>query len=220
MNYKNEMYNKIFEKYKDFNYYDIENIYKNALLGIYNKNIIGQKNNKRRSLYYPRLAVNYAIKYALSYNNEYPNYKDAGGDCANFISQCLFAGGKSMVGNNPGNLDNWFCNSNNKWNTKLISSTWRGARAFSKFWSKNAREYKDFGIKYFNSFKTFNNIYRYASRGDIISFLDMNNIAYHTLIIVDYNNGDLICASHSYNSSNRSLFREKPEGGVRVYKVE
>ncbi len=38
-------------------------------------------------------AVAYADKWAMSYNPEYENYKDDGGDCANFVSQCLFAGG-------------------------------------------------------------------------------------------------------------------------------
>ena len=38
-------------------------------------------------------AVNYAKKYWSNYNPNYPNCNDIGGDCANFVSQCLYAGG-------------------------------------------------------------------------------------------------------------------------------
>lgn len=38
-------------------------------------------------------AINYAYKYWSSYNPSYRNYNSVGGDCANFISQILLAGG-------------------------------------------------------------------------------------------------------------------------------
>ena len=38
-------------------------------------------------------AVNYAYKYWSSYNPNYKNYNSVGGDCCNFVSQCLYAGG-------------------------------------------------------------------------------------------------------------------------------
>lgn len=37
--------------------------------------------------------VAYADKWAMSYNKAYSNYAGQGGDCANFVSQCLYAGG-------------------------------------------------------------------------------------------------------------------------------
>ncbi len=46
-------------------------------------------------------AVAYANRYALSYNPAYENYNSIGGDCANFVSQCLYAGGLPMT-------DKWF----------------------------------------------------------------------------------------------------------------
>ncbi len=57
-------------------------------------------------------AKNYADNYALSPNSGvYPVFSE---DCTNFISQALFAGGYSMVGNYPGNsnVDNsfWYFN--------------------------------------------------------------------------------------------------------------
>lgn len=43
---------------------------------------------------YNRIAArDYAYKYWSSYNPAYTSYKGNGGDCANFVSQCLHAGG-------------------------------------------------------------------------------------------------------------------------------
>lgn len=39
------------------------------------------------------LSSAYAQKYALNYNSEYKDFTDSGGDCTNFVSQCLAAGG-------------------------------------------------------------------------------------------------------------------------------
>lgn len=46
-------------------------------------------------LYSWRKAVAYADKYWRHYNPAYPNYSSRGGDCANFVSQCLRAGGET-----------------------------------------------------------------------------------------------------------------------------
>lgn len=42
------------------------------------------------------LAIGYALKWALDRNPKYYNYDRLGGDCTNFISQCLFAGMSQM----------------------------------------------------------------------------------------------------------------------------
>lgn len=44
-------------------------------------------------LYDRDAAVAYARQYALSFNSQYANYANSGGDCMNFVSQCLHAGG-------------------------------------------------------------------------------------------------------------------------------
>lgn len=43
-------------------------------------------------------AVNYAKKYWNNYNPNYRNFNSVGGDCANFVSQCLKAGGLKTDG--------------------------------------------------------------------------------------------------------------------------
>ena len=43
-------------------------------------------------------AVSYAKKYCSNYNRSYNSYKGRGGDCANFVCQCLKAGGLDLSG--------------------------------------------------------------------------------------------------------------------------
>ena len=51
----------------------------------------------RAFAYNPGAAIEYAQKYAYDYNSDYKNYNSSGGDCANFVSQCLYAGGLAMT---------------------------------------------------------------------------------------------------------------------------
>ena len=49
--------------------------------------------------YNPNAAIAYAEKYWTNYNDAYPNYNIFGGDCADFVSQSLHAGGLQMNAN-------------------------------------------------------------------------------------------------------------------------
>ena len=46
-------------------------------------------------------AVQYARDYCQHYNTKYQDYVGRGGDCANFVSQCMIAGGLSFSDCNP-----------------------------------------------------------------------------------------------------------------------
>ena len=48
--------------------------------------------------YSAKKAVAYANKYCDKRNKEYHDYSNEGGDCANFVSQCLIAGGQKLDG--------------------------------------------------------------------------------------------------------------------------
>lgn len=54
-----------------------------------------KKTIQPRATYAYESAVSYAKKYYSSYNSSYPDWSYYG-DCANFISQCLYAGGKRV----------------------------------------------------------------------------------------------------------------------------
>ena len=46
--------------------------------------------------YNPTAAISYAHRYCNKYNPKYKNYKNSGCDCANFVSQCMTAGGLDL----------------------------------------------------------------------------------------------------------------------------
>src|SRR5262245_44617292 len=82
-------------------------------------------------IWYNRIAaVNYAQKWALSRNPQFPNYSAAaggGGDCSNFISQCLNAGGWPMI-------DGWNRDKYAWWAEKdKTSRTWSSASWFGGY---------------------------------------------------------------------------------------
>lgn len=153
------------------------------------------------STYSRQDAVDYAYLYCYSYNPNYPDWGSSGGDCANFVSQALHAGGKSMKGSDSTNTGtawekNWFSSGTANSTTK-VSPSWRGANAFKTYWQKNATAYKKF-----TSYTS--DAYDYGYRGDAVSFLNSNGAAYHTLIIVSYDDG-LVCAQHTGSNDARKL---------------
>ncbi len=164
-------------------------------------------------------AVAYAEEYYdTPYNSAYPDWTSYGGDCANFISQCLYAGGKSMKGT-PGtsaaaqDWSNWF-STGSSCDTKNVSSTWRGANAFKSYWQSNASSY--------STFTSVNaNAYSYGFKGDAVSLLNSNGSAYHTLIIVGYDstNRDFIVAAHTSNTKTAHLSDYSPAGGFIIYNM-
>lgn len=81
-------------------------------------------------------AAAYAKKYALSPN---PSYTLFGNDCTNFVSQCMLAGGWTMVGGSF-----WDRKDNDVWwygesSLSDASYTWGGAHNFSKFLGVSGR---------------------------------------------------------------------------------
>lgn len=76
---------------------DIDILYRNfKLITTSRNNFISSASvniQSNASDYNRDLASEYAQKYALNYNAEYKDYTDSGGDCTNFVSQILAAGG-------------------------------------------------------------------------------------------------------------------------------
>lgn len=73
-------------------------------------------------------AIQYAQKWALSFNPDYPNFETIGtdnSDCANFVSQCLLAGGLEMKkGTTRNDYDEWYYES-----MSSRSGSWSGAQS-------------------------------------------------------------------------------------------
>lgn len=188
----------------------------------------GVNNNAHvtRSNYNPKKVTEYTNKYWDNYNPNYPDFSGKGGDCANFVSQAVHAGGKAMKGTVAGNFANWFCRSKSDLNK--ISSTWRGADAFGHYWKANAKGFKTFDGSHFASKAAHQPIYNYTNVGDAISVLNSNGRPYHTLVVSyknrvyeDYPNGSKMIhiAAHTNNHKWKSLYNKYKgyDVSIRVY---
>ncbi len=70
-------------------------------------------------------AVEYARKWAYGYNPDFYNFDAIGGDCTNFVSQCLYAGGLEM---NYTPIYGWYyVNVNNR------TASWTGVNELYEF---------------------------------------------------------------------------------------
>jgi len=131
-------------------------------------------------------SVNYAVKWALDRNPLYYNYDKIGGDCTNFISQCLFAGIHQMNYRKNG----WYyVDANNK------SPSWTGVEFLYKFLINNKYE----GPKGRLVEKSALQI------GDIVQLSFDGNIYGHTLIVTKMENGKIYICAHTIDSKNREL---------------
>lgn len=159
-------------------------------------------------------AVNYALEYYDGTNSDYPNLRPMGGDCANFVSQCLYAGGKDMTGD-------WFIEKKNStypapenvtqlnYSWKLADpSPWISAKEFNNFWSDYATTYEYKVTEYKTDHNTIFN--ETILRGDAVQLLKPVLWWYegmHTMIIVGYNSSehDFIYAAHSNNTKDSTI---------------
>lgn len=127
-------------------------------------------------------AVDYAIKYALKRNNEFHNYDHQGGNCTNYISQCLFAGAPKMNFNKE---NGWYYLS--PWETSI---SWANVIPLHNFLTTNKGE----GV-----FASASSL-EMCELGDIIQLKFYGKTTYtHSLIITEIKNktpeGILICAN-------------------------
>ncbi|MFE1291311.1 amidase domain-containing protein [Streptomyces sp. NPDC058751] len=132
----------------------------------------------------------YAAKYWKNYNPAYPNFngEGAGGDCTNFVSQSLKAGGWKHV---PGYVYDF-----NKWfgNAEIQSDSFIGVNEFSWFALSSKRV------------TSLANVYQ-ADIGDVVQ-MDFNKDGSkdHTMIVTYRSpQGVPYLSYHSTNTYNRSL---------------
>ena len=130
-------------------------------------------------MYNPLLAVEYAKKWAFNYNPNYYNFSSIGGDCTNFVSQCLYAGGINMNFSPLG----WYYNSIND-----RAPAWTGVNEFWDFGTSN----NGFGVKLKETPLSDLRV------GDIIQLFNGDRF-YHTLLVVNTDSGIRVSA-HDYNA--------------------
>lgn len=136
-------------------------------------------------------AIEYAEKWAYKRNPNYYNFDLNGGDCTNFVSQCIFAGCKKM--NYTKTYGWYYINGNNK------SPSWTGVQYLYDFLINNKKE----GPHAKEVSQTEIEI------GDIAQ-LSFDGVKFsHTVIIVNIENkitlNGIRIASHTLDSFNKPI---------------
>ena len=156
-------------------------------------------------------AVAYARKWALSRNPIFENFSGQGGDCTNFVSQSLLAGSCQM------DLTPIF-----GWYFKSLSDrapAWTGVDAFFDFMT---------GSGDFPPAVQRPGPFGYAAEreqleiGDVVQLINLEGIAYHTLLITDLSEeGEIFVAAHTNDVLDRPLssYENASERFIRILGV-
>ena len=142
------------------------------------------------SPYHPEAAVAYAHEWAFGRNPKYGDFSDMGGDCSNFVSQCLIAGGAVM---NTARDTGWYYHSMND-----RAAGWSGVPFLFKFLTTN-RGRGPFGHVV---------PLEETQLGDIIQLRFAGKADFsHSLLIVEAGRTPeaIRIACHSYDSDDRPL---------------
>lgn len=131
----------------------------------------------------------YAKKWAYLRNPKYYNFDPVGGDCTNFVSQCIYAGCNQM---NYNKNNGWYyINGNNK------SPSWTGVEFLYKFLVNN----KSLGPS--GTETTIDNL----DIGDVIQLSFDGNTFSHSLIVVQNgsNTFNTLIAAHTFDVFGKSV---------------
>ncbi len=132
-------------------------------------------------------ALAYAHRWALGRNPQYLDFSNLGGDCTNFISQCLFAGIGVM---NYTQSTGWYYIDGNR-----KAPAWTAVRYLHRFLLENA------GQGPYGAVVTPDKIIP----GDIIQLLNPLGAYYHSLFVLEKSGDEIYIAAHSYDSYMRPL---------------
>lgn len=132
-------------------------------------------------------AVDYARKFAFLQNSQFGNFAGIGGNCTNFVSQCIYAGGCVM---NYRPTFGWYYIS-----LEDRSPSWTGVEYFYNFITENA-DVGPFGKEITPD---------EAEVGDVIQLGRDEEGYYHTLIIVGFDSEDPLVAAQTDNAYARPL---------------
>ena len=141
-----------------------------------------------RSLPYDRAAaVRYAERWAMSRNPAYLNFDGLGGDCTNFISQCVYAGAGVM--NYTPDIGWYYLSPDRR------AAAWTGVRFFHRFLIAN-RGPGPFAREVGRSM---------LRPGDVIQLGSAGGVFYHSLLVLDASGPEIYIAAHTEDSLWRPL---------------
>ena len=115
-------------------------------------------------MYSRQKAIEYAYKWWNSRNPNFYNFDNLGGDCTNFVSQCLYAGGIEMNYSQYG----WYYN-----NLNSRSPAWTGVEQFCDFAINNSGAGVDAKLVTIDKIEI----------GDVIQISQNKNVFNHSLFV-------------------------------------
>ena len=141
-----------------------------------------------REIPYDRVAaVDYARRWALSRNPQYYDFSKLGGDCTNFVSQCIYAGAGVM--NYTKDTGWYYISSSDR------TPSWTGVEFLYDFLINNDST-GPFATEVTQG---------EADIGDVIQLGRADGDFYHSLLIVS-TYPMILVASHSYDALDRPLY--------------
>lgn len=148
-------------------------------------------------MYNRELSVEYALKYALKPNPIFRYFyseNDSGGDCTNFISQCLLAGGAEMMYD----INPWWYKRNNSGASTYHSWSFSWSIASSLYWNImiNTKDSLK-GVKAKEERKA-----ESLLPGDIIFYENFQNKIFHSAIVTDFSRGSPLISQHTQDLKN------------------
>lgn len=150
-------------------------------------------------------AVAYSNEWALKRNYKYYDFSLLGGDCTNFVSQCLYSGSNVM---NYTKDFGWYYQ-----NLLKRAPAWTGVEFFYNFLIKNASGVGD-GQGPFG----YNASLLELEPGDFIQLADSFGDYFHSAIVVDFIGDEPIVSSHSrdFKAVSLSTFRFFKARGIKI----
>jgi hypothetical protein len=140
-------------------------------------------------------AVAYARKWALTSNPLFYDFTGQGGDCTNFVSQCVYAGCGIM---NPTPIFGWYYRSPTD-----RAPAWSGVEEFYRFMIGDPEFIKaNGGIGPYASNAADS---RVVELGDVVQLADEEGRFYHSLLITGITENDLLLTAHTNDAEDRPL---------------
>ena len=154
-------------------------------------------------------AVEYAKKWALSRNPLFFDFTGRGGNCTNFVSQCIFAGCGVM---NYTPTFGWYYRSPDD-----RAPAWTGVDELYRFLLGNPEFVAANGG--IGPFASDARTARQIEPGDVVQLANEQGTFYHTLIISGFTDSDILVCAHSDDALDRPL-STYPYASLRILHIE
>lgn len=140
-------------------------------------------------------AVEYALRWALARNPLFSDFAGIGGDCTNFVSQCLLAGGATM--NDTRDYGWYYFSPNNR------APAWSGVTYFYRFLIGDPDYLRENGGEGpYAGEVTFSDG---LATGDVVQLANAMGEFYHTLIITGFDGQIPLVCAHNDDAYMRPL---------------